>query len=102
MAEEIKIEIVADDSDLMNSFEEIQKSAEELDETAKELSESIDNTFRDRKVKLDASVNQAATSMGSLDKNTKKTNKSLTRFSRGANRGISALSRFSGVGGKAT
>ena len=103
MAEEIKIVITADESGAIQSFNNVEESAESLDKTASGISNSLNKAFSGTKnvEQYGQAVNNTSTTLNKADKATKKATGSLGKFTRGASRGVSALSRFSGVGGKA-
>jgi hypothetical protein len=105
MAEVEKIEVIvsADDSELLESFENIAKQSEDLQESADDLSGSLDKAFKPRQVQqygkaLDGTTKQ----LDKQDKQVKKNNTSMSTFNKTGGRGVSMLSRFGGIGGKAT
>ena len=103
MAEDINIVITADDSSLISSFEEITANAEQLDEQMGDLSESIDEAFQPRSVQnYDRALQGTNKELKKTEKQAKKTSKSMGKLTKQGGRGISMLSRFGGVGGKAT
>ena len=102
MAEEIKVIITADDSDLVNSFDNLSNQAQELDDSAKDLSKSINDGFSNTK-KIDnysKSVNTASKDTAKLAKETEKTAKSSERAAKATTAFGRALSVLGGAGRK--
>lgn len=102
MAEEIKVIITADDSDLVNSFDNLSNQAQELDDSAKDLSKSINDGFSNTK-KIDnysKSVNTASKDTAKLAKETEKTAKSSERAAKATTAFGRALSVIGGAGRK--
>jgi len=101
--EEIVVRIVADDSELIASLANISDQAEGLDNVMGDVSENIADGFDAGGVEdYGDAVGGAEKNTKKLDATTKKGTRSMGRFTRGAGRGVSTLSRFSGVGGRAT
>jgi hypothetical protein len=102
MAEVIEVQIVVDDSSIIESFDNISSQAEGLEGVMSDVSENIAEG-------LDTgAVDTYGDAIGGAEKQTKKlgsTTKGATRnmgkFTRGAGRGVSALGRFTGAGGGA-
>jgi hypothetical protein len=103
LEQEIKVVVVADDTGLLESFEDINEQMEATEESSKSLNQSLDNTFRPRETQgFSKSIDNSTVSLQKQEKQVKKNTRSISRFNRGAGRGISALSRFTGAGGRAT
>lgn len=101
--ENIQVEITADDSGFLESIEEMNSEALELDATAKDLNKSLDKAFQPRKVQgFQGALKGTTTELNKQDVQVKKNTKSFSGFNKAGGRGISMLSRFTGVGGRAT
>lgn len=101
MSEEV-VKIVIDDSDVTAAFEKMSEQFEELNETSEELSENLDNAFKPRSVNAyKTALDKNAKALQENDNQAKKADKSLTTFNKSTGRGVSLLSRFTGVGGRA-
>jgi len=101
--ENIQVEITADDSGFLESIEEMNSEALELDATAKDLNKSLDKAFQPRQVQgFQGALKGATTELTKQDAQVKKSTKSFSGFNKAGGRGISMLSRFTGVGGRAT
>lgn len=100
--EEVIVPITADDSGIIQSFEDVNAQAEDLDTTAKGLNKTLDNTFKQRNIpKMGEAVNSNTKALGAQEKQLKKTSSKLGAFNKLGGRGVSMLSRFTGVGGRA-
>ena len=100
--EEVIVPITADDSGIIQSFEELNSEAEDLDATAKGLNKTLDSTFKQRNIpKMGAQVNSTTKALSGQEKQLKKTSSKLGTFNKLGGRGVSMLSRFTGVGGRA-
>jgi hypothetical protein len=100
--EEIIIPITADDSGIIQSFEDVNSEAMALDSTAKDLSKTLDSTFKPRSVgKLNNGVNESTKSLGKQEKQLKKNSSGFSKFTKAGGRSVSMISRFTGVGGQA-
>jgi len=103
MPDPVEIKIVTDDSNIMESFKEIEESATDLKETTDELAESVNNAFKQPNVpKFNDELKKTKKGLSETDKEAKKANTSMTAFNKTGGRGVSMLSRFGGVGGRAT
>jgi hypothetical protein len=102
MAEDIEVKIIVDDSEIIESFNNIADQAENLGGTMSNVSENISEGLESGPVeKLGGSTKEASKQVDKLDKSAKKSGRSLSRFTRGAGRGVGALGRFAGSGGRA-
>ena len=103
MADDVVVKFIVDDSGLLASFADIAEQTEELDDAMGDLSENIDDAFKPRSVQnLGKEVKKTTKEVDKIDKSVKKTSVSMAQMNRTGGRGISMLSRFGGVGGKAT
>ena len=105
MAEqEVRVVITADDSGIIDAFNNVAEQAEGLDKTASGISESLDGAFSKSKnvEQYETALIGTNKALDKTEKTTKKATGSIGKFTRGAGRGVSALSRFSGAGGRAT
>jgi hypothetical protein len=101
--EEIKFVTTADDSAFMDAFEEMAGISEEVDEQLEDLGDTINETFNPAPVnRFNAALNKTEQTTSKADKGIKKTSKSMSGLTKTGGRGISMLSRFGGVGGRAT
>lgn len=101
--EEIVIRIVADDSELVASLSGISDQAGELNGTMEGVSEGLEDAFEPSDVEsYGDAVEGTSKKVKNTGKQVKKTGRSMGKFNRTAGRGISQLSRLSGVGGAAT
>ncbi len=101
--ENIEVQITADDSGFLESIEEMNTEALELDATAKDLNKSLDKAFKPRQVQSYQGALKGATGeLTKQNKQVKKNTKGFAAFNKAGGRGISMLSRFGGVGGRAT
>ena len=102
MADDIEVKIVVDDSEIIESFNNIADQAENLGGTMSNVSENISEGLESGPVEnLAGSTKEASKQVDKLDKSAKKGGRSLGRFTRGAGRGVGALGRFAGSGGRA-
>ena len=102
MADDIEVKIVVDDSEIIESFNNIADQAENLGGTMSNVSENISEGLESGPVeRLGGSTKEASKQVDKLDKSAKKSGRSLGRFTRGAGRGVGALGRFAGSGGRA-
>lgn len=101
--EEIVVRITADDSELVASLNGISDQAGELNGTMEGVSEGLADAFEPSEVEsYGNAVEGTGKKVKGVGNQVKKTGRSMGRFNRTAGRGISQLSRFSGVGGAAT
>ena len=101
--ENIQVEITADDSGFLESIEEMNSEALELDATAKDLNKSLDKAFQPRQVQsYQGALKGTTQELGKQERQVKKNSKGFSGFNKAGGRGISMLSRFTGVGGRAT
>jgi len=101
--EEIVVRITADDSELVASLNGISDQAGELNGTMEGVSEGLADAFEPSEVEsYGAAVEGTGKKVKGVGNQVKKTGRSMGKFNRTAGRGISQLSRFSGVGGAAT
>lgn len=100
--QEIRVVIDADDSGLIESFEQTNSKIEETNDSANQLNQTLDQTFQARKIDVSSNLDTTTNSLKKQDVQVKKNTKSFGRFNRGAARGVSALSRFTGAGGSVT
>lgn len=102
MAEDIEVKIVVDDSEIIQSFNNIADQAENLDGTISNVSENIAEGLESGPVDNFAeSTKKATKETGKFDASAKRGGRSLSRFTRGAGRGVGVLGRFAGTGGRA-
>lgn len=102
MAEIIEVQIVVDDSSIIESFDNISNQAEGLEGVMSDVSENLAEG-------LDSgAVDTYGDAIGGAEKKTQKlgaatkgAGRSMGKFTRGAGRGVSALGRFAGAGGGA-
>ena len=96
MAEVIEVQIIADDSQIVGALNNISEQADQLAGSMTGVSAGIGQG-------LDGgAIDEAAESMADLGATTAKTTGNMRGFTRGGGRAISAMSRITGVGGRAT
>tara|TARA_Y100001973_G_scaffold34875_1_gene52497 strand:+ start:2040 stop:4577 length:2538 start_codon:yes stop_codon:yes gene_type:complete len=96
MAEVIEVQIIADDSQIVGALNNISEQADQLAGSMTGVSAGIGQG-------LDGgAIDEAAESMADLGTTTAKTTGNMRGFTRGGGRAISAMSRITGVGGRAT
>ena len=101
--EEIVVRITADDSELVASLNGISDQADELNGSMESVSEGLADAFEPSEVEsYGSAVEGTGKKVKGVGNQVKKTGRSMGKFNRTAGRGISQLSRFSGVGGSAT
>ncbi len=101
--EEIVVRITADDSELVASLNGISDQADELNGSMESVSEGLADAFEPSEVEsYGNAVEGTGKKVKGVGNQVKKTGRSMGKFNRTAGRGISQLSRFSGVGGAAT
>jgi len=100
MAEEIEIRIVADDTELINSFQNIAGQAEELSGTIAETGESIGAGLSAGGLdNLTEGLEDAGGAAVGASKGIGKASGSMSKFTRIGGRGASMLGRFGGKSG---
>ena len=100
MAEEIEIRIVADDTELINSFQNIAGQAEELSGTIAETGESIGAGLSAGGLdSLTEGLEDAGGAAVGASKGIGKASGSMSKFTRIGGRGASMLGRFGGKSG---
>jgi hypothetical protein len=102
MAEIIEVQIVVDDSSIIESFDNISNQAEGLEgvmsDVSENLAEGLDSGAVDTYGDAIGGAEKKTQKLGSA---TKGAGRSMGKFTRGAGRGVSALGRFAGAGGGA-
>ena len=99
MADDIVVRITADDSGLIDSFNSISEQAEALQGSVENVSNNLEGAFQPDSVEAySGAVQQNTKVIEKQERSVKKSTGSLSKFNRNAGRGVSALSRFSGVG----
>jgi len=102
MAEIIEVQIVVDDSQIIESFDNISSTAEGLEGVMGNVSENIaEGLDSDAVESYGDALGGAETQTKKLGTTTKGAGRSMGKFTRGAGRGVSALGRFTGAGGGA-
>lgn len=101
--QEIVVKTIADDSGLISSFENTNDLISETNQNAEQLSSTLDKTFSQRDTKgFETGLSSTNSQLAKQDTQLKKNTRSFGSFNRNAGRGISTLSRFTGIGGRAT
>lgn len=102
MVNDIEVKITADDSGLISSLKEISEQTAELSDTASDVSDKLNDAFQPKNISpYSDALDDNTKAKKKNEEQTKKTTNSMTTFNKTGGRGISMLSRFSGVGGRA-
>ena len=102
--QEIEVVVIADDSGVTEALDNTAKAFEDLDAQAEKTGRSINQSLEApaNTGGITKSIQGTTAQLKNQEKQVKKTTKSYSGLVKGGGRGISMLSRFTGVGGRAT